>query len=550
MATVTWKKGVSGSWTTGSNWVGGTPPGPSDTASFPADSGSPYTVTLDASESLAAMTIGAGVTLDIASGNTLTTTSTITVNTGGVLEGVGVVNAGGGFLGGGTIEAGPGGTLTVYGVLPSTMHLAVGTGGDLVIGTANTVSASKLSLSGADETLTVDNTTLVISGRESLSGANIVLDGGALTDVSGIYLGGGTITGHGTVTTGNGASTDLNGPGTVTASGGALTFVNAVDGGGTAQATTYEIDSGATLAFDAGVGNVAIPLDPTVNFQGTNATLDLTGEGKNEKTEFYGVVTNFVAGDQILVQGSGKAGDTAVYNQTNNTLYILNGGKIIDQIQFSESIVGQPFKVTENGNIDDVTICFFAGTHIRTPEGEVAVETLKPGDLVTTADGRSVAVNWLGKQTISMRFADPLRVLPIRIMAGALAENTPLRDLLVSPDHALWIDGALVHAGALVNGRSIVQETRVPTVFTYYHIETDEHSLILAEGAPAETFVDKVDRLNFDNWAEYQALYPDGKTIEELPYPRAKSHRQVPVRVRVRLAERAEALSLSKAAVA
>ena len=183
--------------------------------------------------------------------------------------------------------------------------------------------------------------------------------------------------------------------------------------------------------------------------------------------------------------------------------------------------------------------CFYVGTMVATPAGEVAVETLKRGDLVLTIDGRALPVTWLGRQTISRLFTDPLRALPIRIKAGALAASVPTRDLLVSPDHALLVDSALIQAGALVNGTSIVREYRVPINLTYYHVELDEHALILAENAPAESFVDNVDRLRFDNWAEHAELYPDGKQVKELPYPRAKSQRQVPVNVRVKLAERA-----------
>ena len=71
------------------------------------------------------------------------------------------------------------------------------------------------------------------------------------------------------------------------------------------------------------------------------------------------------------------------------------------------------------------------------------------------------------------------------------------------------------------------------------------HELILAEGVPAETFVDNVDRLAFDNWAEHQALFPDGKPVTELPYPRAKAARQIPPAIRIRLAGRAAATKVA-----
>jgi hypothetical protein len=183
-----------------------------------------------------------------------------------------------------------------------------------------------------------------------------------------------------------------------------------------------------------------------------------------------------------------------------------------------------------------------AGTGIRTPSGDVAVETLKIGDLVMLSDGGVAPVSWLGIQTVSTIFADKLRALPIRIKAGALGDSMPVRDLLISPDHAVLVGDILVQAGALVNGVSIVRETNVPESFTYYHVEVADHSLVLAENLAAETFVDNVDRRGFDNWAEHEALYGAQETIAEMDYPRARSARQVPAAIRARLTARAQAL--------
>jgi hypothetical protein len=195
------------------------------------------------------------------------------------------------------------------------------------------------------------------------------------------------------------------------------------------------------------------------------------------------------------------------------------------------------------------TVCFLAGTRIRTPEGDVPVEALSIGDFVMTADGRTAPVRWVGVQSVVTLFADPLRTLPIRIAAGALAEGLPVRDLCVSPDHALMLDGVLVQAGALVNGMTIVRQTAMPERFTYYHVELDDHALILAEGVAAETFVDNVTRRRFDNFAEYAALYGDtAAAIAEMDAPRVKSARQLPHALRERLESRTIALDATSAA--
>jgi len=166
------------------------------------------------------------------------------------------------------------------------------------------------------------------------------------------------------------------------------------------------------------------------------------------------------------------------------------------------------------------------------------VEDIIPGTVLRTAAGALQPVRWLGRCEVSTRFADPLRVLPIRIKAGALGENLPVRDLLVSPDHAMFIGGVLIQAGVLVNGVTILREANVPECFTYYHVELAAHELLLAEGAASESFVDNVDRMSFSNWAEHEAM-GDVAPIEEMPYPRAKAQRQVPMAVRRMLEARA-----------
>ena len=242
-------------------------------------------------------------------------------------------------------------------------------------------------------------------------------------------------------------------------------------------------------------------------------------------------------GDDIKVAGATSV--TASTTGGITTLTVKNGsGTTLGTFDLEANYSTDTFTVSGN----EIFYCFMPGTQVATPSGEAAVETLRIGDLVMTVGGHAAPVRWIGRQTVSRLFADPLRVLPIRVQAGALGENLPARDLLISADHAILVDGVLVQAAALVNGSSIRRESAVPMSFTYYHVELDDHALVLAEGVPAETFIDNVQRMAFDNWSEHEALYPEGRAIQELPYARVMARRQVPHRIRERLAERAAAL--------
>jgi len=118
-------------------------------------------------------------------------------------------------------------------------------------------------------------------------------------------------------------------------------------------------------------------------------------------------------------------------------------------------------------------------------------------------------VKWIGYRAYDGRFdAGNRTILPIRIAAGALAEGVPVRDLCVSPGHALCLQGLLVRAEDLVNRLTITQEEAAERS-EYFHIELDAHDIIIADGAPAESYIDCDNRGKFHNAAEFARLHPD-----------------------------------------
>ena len=263
-----------------------------------------------------------------------------------------------------------------------------------------------------------------------------------------------------------------------------------------------------TLQYTVAAG---LNLVPDTAASGTTGLIGLTGVDNSD-----GTVTLYATNATLT-----DTGQTYLYKLTDILLATSDTGEA-----FTKLLTAAP-----DTNIRGVAFaptCFYPGTAIATPAGETAVENLRPGDLVQTASG-AMPVRWIGHSHVSTRFADPLRVLPIRIRAGALGAGLPVRDLLLSPEHAVFIDGILAQAGALVNGVSIVREHDVPEQFTYFHVELTSHELLYAEGALAESFVDNVDRANFHNWLEREV--PE-EPIAELPYPRAKAARQLPRHLR------------------
>ncbi len=151
--------------------------------------------------------------------------------------------------------------------------------------------------------------------------------------------------------------------------------------------------------------------------------------------------------------------------------------------------------------------CFRIGTRILTEKGEIAVENLTAGDRVVTAAGTFRPVRWIGHRRIDCRsHPRPKAVWPIRIRTGAFGDNIPYRELFLSPDHAVFVEGVLIPIKLLMNGGSIAP---VPVdAVTYFHVELDSHDVLLAEGLTAESYLDTGNRSLFANGDGVMELYP------------------------------------------
>ena len=155
--------------------------------------------------------------------------------------------------------------------------------------------------------------------------------------------------------------------------------------------------------------------------------------------------------------------------------------------------------------------CFLHGTLILSADGYVPIETLRAGDVIINASGCERVIRWVGHRKCHVdetgRWASGDR--PVRIRASAIADQVPARDLYVSAGHAIFVDGQLIAAGLLINGRTIkaVSEADFEEV-TYYHIELETHDVIVAEGLGAESFrASPAGRRAFDNYNDYCDVY-------------------------------------------
>ncbi|MGB9306195.1 MAG: Hint domain-containing protein, partial [Mycobacterium sp.] len=179
----------------------------------------------------------------------------------------------------------------------------------------------------------------------------------------------------------------------------------------------------------------------------------------------------------------------------------------LDSAHYTTPVAPITIPLTVDPNqLSSTPVCFAAGTLIRTPAGDVAVETLMAGDLVLTASGAARPVKWVGHREYDFRARPDEKALPIRIVADAFGPNRPSQDLYLSAGHSVCLDvigEVFVPVGHLVNYGTIA---RVETdTVSYWHVELDGHDVLVANNLPTESYLAMGNRGAFE---EMRGLLP------------------------------------------
>ncbi|MFC3125256.1 Hint domain-containing protein [Pseudoroseomonas globiformis] len=338
------------------------------------------------------------------------------------------------------------------------------------------------------------------------------------------------------VVTGNLANAGVLGANFVNISNGGSLTTNGLVGLSALSTTTYNLNGGS-LNFGPQV-DVGLLSATTINM-GTGAN------SLNFGSLDVGVLSSlringFSQDDSINVEGA----TAAVYDARSGFIQFSNAaGLPVGVVNVGTGLPADKIVYT-NGQM--VYTCFATGTRLRTPGRPVAVEDLKVGDEVMTLRQGRTRVKWVGKRTVDpAKVRDTKKAFPIRITKGALGQNLPHRDLVVSPDHCLFFEDRLFTAALLVNGTSIVQEQ--PTgPFTYYHVEFEQHDVVFAEGVAAESYLDTGNRASLYGGGVVTFRSEAPKKWDDTCFPMTFGG-PVLAKLRATIAERAVALGVAEA---
>jgi hypothetical protein len=257
---------------------------------------------------------------------------------------------------------------------------------------------------------------------------------------------------------------------------------------GIADVADSNYDSNLLIAADS-VQTSILALDDSVTFN-RNET-EVVDVLANDSTTSTGSLVITHINNVPVTAGSIVSLSTGASVQLNGdgTITVIGDGDTEDY-NFAYTISDGFNSDTGIVNVSQVP-CFVAGTLISTPDGDVPVEQLLPGDLVLTKDDGPQPLRWSGQRRVEARgdFA------PIWIRANTFGKHG---SLLVSPLHRILIkdaladvlfgeDEVLIAARDLINDHSVCR--REGGDVRYVHLLFDRHQVVFSEGLATESFL-------------------------------------------------------------
>ncbi len=424
-------------------------------------------------------------------------TGSLSVGSASVLTAGGAISLGQGSLTTGSLQIGAGSAVDVTGsvVAGGTASGPSGGAGTIVVNGSLEVTGPLMVWSGS---------TLAVSGTASgvTVGTSVPPGGHAAAGQIEIFAGQ-TLGGNGLIV----ASSVLN-EGQIQVSGqaavstpGTMEITSAVTGTG-----TIDLLSGSVLRIDTagGLGQ------QTVFGTGGTETLILNyTTSVPAGMSSPGSISGLAAGDRIELAGASSivsarftASGTTV-GQDQLTIQTNTGSFVIGSVSLASNVAASLttfFDSTSGayGVTVESTLCFLPDTLIATPSGEVKVQALRTGDMVLTAGGDARPIAWIGQGKVLATRGRRSAATPVIVRRGALGNGVPHRDLHVTKGHSLFIDDVLIPVEFLVNHRSVLWDDRAQEV-NLFHIELETHDVLLANGAPAESYRDDGNRWLFQN---------------------------------------------------
>ncbi len=312
------------------------------------------------------------------------------------------------------------------------------------------------------------------------------------------------------------------------------TFTNPITGHDIKSRALNTTIRNSIIADPNGTGSYQIDLPNGGNAIIQNNTIEKGPGAQNHSFISFGEGGSLASNSALSVTGNTVINDTGgaatllanhtgvTASVTNNTVYGLTVNQLVsgpagslasNALQPISSAPPVSYAAPYLPVLPFSFACFAAGTRILTTNGDVPVESLGIGQHVNVtgpaASERSRPVRWIGHRTIDLtRHAHPDHVQPIRIRAGAFAPGRPRRDLLLSPDHAVYTDGMLIPVRLLRNDATIVREDGLRSI-RYFHVELDRHDVLFAEDLAAESYLDTGNRGIFENAGMPMTLHPD-----------------------------------------